>query len=387
MKPTFTLLALCVLPMLVGCGGGGSGSSSDGATSSKQQVSSPTKATTVSAAATPTPVRAGPTATSAPVTVADTPTPGAGAQTLTIHPGESILAAVRGAPAGSTLVVAPGLYGSLSLQASDVQGPITLLADVTGALTESGAEPVIIAAATADIAAVQMSGVTGLTIDGFTLKGGREEAVLVSASPQTTIRNCNVSGSLGDGVFVEGSDQVAVYNNLIVNNRRAGMRVWGGSDLQAVNNTVYGNHDNGLSIGDVQEPAASVAVINNIVDANLPSGIIVDATTADYTGNFNLNADGYGSDTPQGPNDIVGMDPVFIDARDGDFHLAQVSPAVDAGDSAIDADLLIALQQDTTQTDGSFDLTPIDLGFHYPAPPPTPTPVPRNTKPKATPTP
>ena len=125
---------------------------------------------------------------------------------------------------------------------------------------------------------MQLSGVVGLTIDSFTLKGGREEAVLVSGSPQTTIRNCTVSGSGGDGVFVDGADQVGVFNNLVLNNRRAGIRAWGATNLQAVNNTVYDNLDNGVSIGNLQEPSAMVTVINNIVSGNVPAGIVVDAS-------------------------------------------------------------------------------------------------------------
>ena len=178
-----------------------------------------------------------------------------------------------------------------------------------------------------------------------------------------------------------------ILDNIVVGNHRAGIRAYGASSLQAINNTVYGNHDNGVSVGNAQEPSANVTVVNNIVSANAPAGIVVDATTSGYDGNFNLNTDGYGPDTPSGPNDID-MNPLFVDPQGGDFHLADGSPAIDTGDSAIDADAVILLEQRGTRIDGSADNEPLDLGYHYPTPPPTPTPLPRNTRKKtATPTP
>ena len=257
--------------------------------------------------------------------------------------------------------------------------------------------PVTISAGTASgvaVAAVQVSGTTGLTLDGFTLEGGSGEALLIFNSPQTTVRNCVVHGSQSDGIFVEGSDQALLFDNLVFDNARTGIRVFGGTDLRVINNTVYNNADNGISVGPdtqipgVQTPAATVDIINNIVDANTPAGIVVDATTTDYIGNFNLNTDGYGPDTPAGRSDLT-SNPLFIDPP-RDFRLAQASPALNAGDSTIDADLLITLEQRTTQTDESFDTGAVDLGYHYVPPPPTPTPVPKATKvktPTRTPTP
>lgn len=293
------------------------------------------------------------------------------------------MALIRSAPSGSVVAFAAGTYAPFSLHAADVQGPITLIADVSGQLTDGGALPVVIAGGSGPAAALEIAGISGLTLDGFTIEGGSEEALLVFDSPQTTIQNCTVHDSAGDGIFVEGSDQTLVLDNLVVGNRRAGIRVYGSNELQAINNTVYGNHDNGVSVGNAQAPSASVAVLNNIINANLPAGIVVDASTGDYSGNFNLNSDGYGPDTPSGPNDIV-MNPLFVDPQGGDFHLADNSPAVDTGDSAIDADAVILLEQRTTRTDGGADLTPLDLGYHYPTPPPTPTPPPRNTRPRKT---
>ena len=370
---TKVILALCALPMLAGCGSSSSGQSSTPAAS---VVGSSTK--------TPTPIPGRATATLA-VPPADTPTPGP--PTLVVHPGDDVIAVIRSAPAGSVVAFASGTYASLRLQASDVQGPLSLVADVNGQLTDGSPLPVLIAAGTGAPAALVLSGISGLTIDGFTIEGGTDEALYVSSSPQTTVQNCIVRASDGDGIFVEAADQTVILDNIVVGNHRAGIRAYGASSLQAINNTVYGNHDNGVSVGNAQEPSANVTVVNNIVSANAPAGIVVDATTSGYDGNFNLNTDGYGPDTPSGPNDID-MNPLFVDPQGGDFHLADGSPAIDTGDSAIDADAVILLEQRGTRIDGSADNEPLDLGYQYPTPPPTPTPLPRNTRKKtATPTP
>jgi len=315
-----------------------------------------------------------------------TDTPAPGAATVIVRPGDDVIGLIRGAPAGAVVAFVGGTYAPLTLHASDVQGPLSLVADVTGQLTGGGALPAVLSAGTGVSAALTLSGISGLTLDGFTLEGGSDEAVYVFNSPQTTVQNCVVSASDGDGIFIEQSDQSVLLDNLVFGNHRAGIRAYGTTSLQAINNTVYGNHDNGVSVGTAQEPSASVTVVNNIVNANAPAGIVVDATTSGYDGNFNLNTDGYGPGTPSGPNDID-MDPLFTDPQDGDFHLSENSPAVDVGSSGIDADAVILLEQRTTRLDGGADLPPLDLGFHYPTPPPTPTPLPRSTRPKKTATP
>jgi hypothetical protein len=374
-----TLIALCGFALLAGCGGGNtnSGGSATPTGGPRGSLPTPTKTRTGSASGfTPTPV---------PI-----PTPTVG---LIVQPGGNILAILRAASAGSTIVVEPGTYPPLSLQSGDLRDSITLVADTTGQLSGSANMPVTISAGTASgvaVAALEVSGTTGLTLDGFTLEGGSGEALLIFNSPQTTVRNCVVHGSQSDGIFVEGSDQALLFDNLVFDNARTGIRVFGGTDLRVINNTVYNNADNGISIGPdtqiqgVQPPAATVDIINNIVDANTPAGIVVDATTTDYIGNFNLNTDGYGLDTPVGRDDLI-SNPLFLNPP-LDFRLAQASPALNAGDSTIDPALVSMLQQRTTQTDASVDTGAIDLGYHYALPPPTPTPRPRNTRPRNTPT-
>ena len=80
-----------------------------------------------------------------------------------------------------------------------------------------------------------------------------------------------------------------------------------------------------------------------------------------------------------GPHDSA-ADPLFIFPTGGDFRLASGSQAINSGSDAIDPVLLGELELLTTQTDGSLDTLPLDIGYHYIAPIPTPTRVPRATR-------
>lgn len=304
----------------------------------------------------------------------DTPTP--------VRAGGNIKDALKRALPGSTVVVAPGLYGPIVLDPGDLQGPVTLLADTTGGLTESPSFPVTINAHGAP-AAIMVSGQTGLTIDGFTLRGGAVAGVVASNSPQTTVRNCIVTGNTGDGVRLEQSDDALVFDNLVYGNPGAGIQVLGSNGALLINNTLYGNKGNAIFVGDATQPSASVVVENNIVNTNTPIGIVVDGASTDgYQGDFNLNTDGYGDETPVGVDDFA-ANPLFILPSGGDFHvlgpdefLGGGSPVIDAGDPEIDPDLAATLEARSIQSDGTLDVSPVDIGYHYIAPQAfTPTPL------------
>ena len=364
-----SLLAL----VLSACGGGG-GSGSTGGTSGGGASTPPS-----GSRGTPTPIR---TATAA--RPADTPTPLPTPTGMSIHPGSSILDALRAAPIGSTVVVAPGTYPALAIRAGDLQGPVTLFGDVTGRSSDSGGGAVIIEGNGA--AALDIEGVSGLTIDGFTLEGGNEEGLLILDSVQTTVRNCVVTRNAGDGIFVDRSNEITIFNNLVSGQRGGGIRVYGSNTSRVLNNTVYGHRDNGIVIGDSQETMDDAQVENNIVNGNSPVGIVVDPGVTNYRGDFNLDTDGYGSATSPGASDITDP-PLFADPTNFDFYLTPTSAAINAGDPTLDVDLVAQLSARSTQTDGTLDAPPVDLGYHYAPPPPTPTPPPRNTRPKKTATP
>lgn len=312
-----------------------------------------------------------------PMEITPTPIP----QTIIVRPGTDITDVAKRAPAGAKLIVAPGVYAPVSLGPGDLRGAIELFADVTGLLTDSPAAAVVINTRGA-VPAVELVGQTGVTVDGFTLRGGAGAGLLVQGSVATTIRNCVITDSRGDGIRIESSNVALLFNNLLFGNSESAIRVRATNDLRVINNTMYGNRQFGLLAGDIDAPSSALEVKNNIFNQNTPGGIEVDASTGAYDANFNLNTDGYGASTPAGPNDIVDLspnNPLFIAPNREDFHLAQglsgsTSRAIDAGDPATDAVLVDALVERTTQSDGTLDTPPVDLGYHYVPPAPTPTP-------------
>lgn len=348
---TLSISSACLLALVVhSCGGGGGGSGGG-----VPQNTRPGQMTTPGASATPTPA------------------------TLIVAAGESIAEAIKRAPSGSTLIVSPGTYGPVVLAAGDAGDAITLVADVTGKLTDSAAAPVTISAQ-ARPAAISLSGQTDLTIDGFTIRGGQTAALLVTNSPGTAVLNCIVTQSTGDGIRFQQSNAGLIFNSIVSENRGAGIHLRGSDRVRVINNTIYNNSTAGLSA----DSSTVLQVTNNIMEHNTPAGIIVDSSVSALTEDFNLNNDGYRG-AAAGPNDIVGQDPLFTFPDGGDFHVQAVSggatsPAVDSGDPDTDPDLVALLVQGATQSDGMSDVLPVDLGYHYPQPPATPTPRPRASR-------
>ncbi len=367
------LLALCCIGLLwQACGGGGGGGTNGGVN--------------------PTPSSRTPTRTpGAPATLPgeiDTPLPTV-TPTIGVHPGGSIVEAAKNAPPGSTVYVAPGTYRSIEIGPGDLQGPITLFADVQGIFTESPPAPVTIDAGSL-ATAIHLEEQEGLVLDGFTIKGGTEAGLRIVNSSGIVVQHCTITSrggprDGGDGVVVDGAEGGLIFDNLVWNKGGAGIRLTGVNDLQIINNTIYGNTGIGIVVGTADLPSTVVIVKNNIIHKNTPLGIAVDpppTTTEEYEGDFNMNVDGYGDGTPAGAQDLNGEreDPQFILAAAGDFHLGQNSHAIDTGDPDTDELLVSQLMERTTQTDAARDFPPVDLGYHYFTLPATPTRPARPTR-------
>jgi hypothetical protein len=391
--PLVTVGLLGLLTLTSACGSHGSSGNGGGRSTVPVEVGTPTPPPPTQPGTTPTarptvktvpPGTVSSTSTSSPTpTSTATPEPTA-VPSLIVPSGESIAEAAKSAPPGATIIVPPGLYGAVVFQPGDIADGLYFFADVTGEFTDSAPAPVVIDAHGGS-AAVMLSGQSNVTFDSFTLRGGSVAGVLARNSPGTLIEDCVIAANHGDGVLTEGGDGELIFNNLITNSGGAGISVHGTTDLQIINNTIYNSTQSGLSVGS---ESSNVFVENNIFNRNRSGmGVAVDATVTGFDADFNLNTDGY-QGTSAGEADVH-SDPLFLFPSQGDpttnadFHLAQGSPAIDAGDETIAADLLGLLEQLTTQSDATLDSPPPDLGYHYVAPP-TPTPA---VKPTRTPTP
>ncbi|MBI3785807.1 MAG: right-handed parallel beta-helix repeat-containing protein [Deltaproteobacteria bacterium] len=372
---------------LAACGGGASSGSGGGG------PTNPTSARTATPTRTRTlrPGEATFTATVPPATETATPTETPIPTSTPIIAGGDLVEAIRHAPAGAVILVPPGVYSPFTLQPSDVNGPITLLADradvrvgATGALVTVNGN--------GGSAAITLQGVTDVTLDGFTLTGATLAGIRVTDGIRVTIRNSVIRDNARDGISFVRSSSMLIFNNLVIGNRGSGINLVGNDDTRVINNTIYGNTKSGLNVGDSVLPSSNLFVRNNIFNANGEAGLSVHSSTTGFDGDFDLNTDGYSPAELVGANDKSG-DPQFnLPGTEDGFHLPPTddncdggSVATDAADPNTDPGLLNELMMLTTQTDQKLDCLgdfccPIgcngadipctkaglpDMGFHY----------------------
>ncbi|MFH1734976.1 MAG: spondin domain-containing protein, partial [bacterium] len=169
----------------------------------------------------------------------------------------------------------------------------------------------------------------------------------------------------GGGIYLTSCDGSEITHNLITGNSvhaegNVGSHASGGgihcgsSDATILNNTISGNsstlYASGSEGGGINLYYSNTAVINNIVDNNIGGGVHF---TSGSGGSFLRTNDFYGNDVdflgivPANLGQIVTtnyngdpadqflnifLDPLYVNAAGGDFHLQSGSPAIDAGD-------------------------------------------------------
>lgn len=134
---------------------------------------------------------------------------------------------------------------------------------------------------------------------------------------RTKIHDITRLGDPGEawGIIIAGGTNNQIYNNLIYhitvgnNSGDVGIAI-AGPGTKVWNNTIYDVAHGGILIGG---GTTGVEIRNNISYGNGGS---------QYTDS--------GSGTVQS-NNLFGVDPRFVNAAGGDFHLQSISPAIDAG--------------------------------------------------------
>lgn len=292
----------------------------------------------------------------------------------------TISRAARLARSGYRILVGPGTYTESVVTPTSGGAPQALqfVAHPSGTLTgDPPGEVIIDATGTAGAAGFKLTRSSGSVIDGFTITGAVDGAIIVrDSSDNVTVRNCVVSDNPGSGIRVQDSAEVVLFNNLISNSGGQGIalvgQISGAPDARIFNNTIVGNNDRGITIGTTTAASPRALLRNNLVQdnglrTNPPLQNIKVFTNPSSDAGFNADFNlvfppSYLPTTIAGRHD-VGTDAAFVFEGGSDYHLRQNSPAIDAGDALPPA--LETLLMTRTTTGANADSGTLDLGFHF----------------------
>jgi parallel beta-helix repeat protein len=285
-----------------------------------------------------------------------------------------------------SIVVGPGTYNegvSNDRQNQPAPHSLQLIADVTGAQTGDHAGAVIVdASGSATGAGFRLTSSSDSLIDGFTIAGGSDGAVVIkTGSTNLAVRNCLVHDSPGDGIRIQDSANVTIFNNLVYGNGGFGIGLVGqgaGSPNGRVfQNTIYGNGDRGITVGTSGPDSPGASIRNNIIENNglgftpnrenikVFSGSL-SGTDEDY--NLVFPATYLPANLPGPQSHDINADAAFVGASADNFHLSKAnpkSPAIDAGGPLNIGDEWITILHQRTTTGTNLDTGTLDLGFHF----------------------
>ena len=193
--------------------------------------------------------------------------------------------------------------------------------------------------------------ILGNTIMGNSWSSSSGGGITLFAAGAPVIRDnvikANSAFYYGGGLWIVNRSDASIVQNLIVDNRAGkGGGIYfasaGTRGMLLVNNTIAGNHGlgsaifasfidakaqlfNNLAIGTSGQPAVFCDAFDNLNPPIFVSNNVHSAGGSAYGG---VCVD------PTGANGNLSVDPVFVDAAGGDYHLAAGSPSINAGDNA-----------------------------------------------------
>ena len=249
----------------------------------------------------------------------------------------NIQEAIDAASAGDTVMVADGTYAGLNNKNLDFNGKTITVQ------SENGPDNCIIDCEgdgrgfTFHCGEGEDSVVSGFTITNGYIQWGSAGGIMCGYSSSPTITNCLITGNTGQyggaiacGVTGDSDTSCPTFINCIIAENTA-LRDGGGiycSYLSScptfINCTITGNTAERSGGGICAKQSSSPTITNCIFWGNTGSEIYVDSTSSvtvtysDIQGGY----DGEGN---------INLDPLFVDSANGDHHLTEGSPCIDAG--------------------------------------------------------
>jgi len=162
------------------------------------------------------------------------------------------------------------------------------------------------------------------TIQNNQISQNQESGIYLYTSSQATIQNNQITGNQQSGITLVYFSQATIQNNVIAKNKYIGLYSWFNyGKINVVNNIFYYNAE------EKDQGSCSYEANINIKQENL--GVVA----------YNLVIGGralfksYCTEMNPPPNNLLNVDPNFVDPANGDFRLLSNSPAIGAGDPSI----------------------------------------------------
>ena len=171
-------------------------------------------------------------------------------------------------------------------------------------------------------------------ISGNTLHGSKHDGIKISNDTSDIMISGNTIYECGDaGISISETSGDITVGNTLIRDCSTGVDVYNAASVSIDQLTFY---ENGVAVAvygsDDALNGASAIVRNTIFSASLTE----DITTDEYSSlavTYSLSD----NDLLSGIGNIL-ADPLFVKPEEGDFHLQQKSPAIDAGDPLSEAD-------------------------------------------------